>query len=157
MTPISAGLIMYRYCKGKRQVLLVHPGGPVWKNKDDGAWSIPKGQIEEPDEDLLTRAQLEFEEEIGIRPIGHFVELKPIKQKSGKIVHAWAFQGDCDPTHIHSNTFQMEWPPGSGKQMEFPEVDRAVFFDVDVAKRKVNPAQVALLEELEAVLQAKQH
>ncbi|MGA2622003.1 MAG: NUDIX domain-containing protein [Thermoguttaceae bacterium] len=152
MPPVSAGLMMYRFRKTGLQVLLVHPGGPVWKNKDDGVWSVPKGEVE-PGEDLLTTAQREFKEELGFKPLGQFVGLKPIKQKSGKMVHAWAFQGDCDPTKIESNLCTMEWPPGSGRQIQFPEVDKAVFFDLDVAKRKVNPGQVGLLEELEALVQ----
>jgi len=154
MPPTSAGVLMYRFRKSGPQVLLVHPGGPVWKNKDEGAWSIPKGEIG-PDEDPLSAARREFQEEIGVQPQGTFVELKPIKQKSGKIVHAWACQGDCAPNQISSSTFTMEWPPGSGRQAEFPEVDRAVFFDIEAAKRKINPAQVALLDELESLLSGK--
>lgn len=131
---------MYRRCDGKLQVLLAHPGGPFFNNKDDGAWSIPKGEAE-TDEDLLDAAKREFHEETGIEAKGPFVALSPVKQKAGKIVHAWAFESDCDPRAIISNTFRMEWPPRSGKQAEFPEIDRAEFFDVVVAKRKINPAQ----------------
>lgn len=153
MSRVSAGLLMYRLHDGALQVLLVHPGGPLFKNKDDGAWSIPKGEIE-PDEDFLNAAKREFGEELGVTPTGPFVALTPIKQKGGKIVHAWAFEGECDPTAIVSNLFAMEWPPRSGRRAEFPEIDRAEFFDVAAAKRKINPAQFPLIEELEEVLKA---
>jgi len=135
-------------------VLLAHPGGPFFKNKDEGAWSIPKGEVE-PGEDLLETAKREFEEETGITPKGPFIALTPITQKGGKIVHAWAFEDDCDPSAIVSNTFTIEWPPKSGQQMEFPEIDRADFFDVAAAKRKVKAAQVALIEELERIAKRK--
>jgi predicted NUDIX family NTP pyrophosphohydrolase len=151
MPRISAGLLMYRIQDGKLQVLLAHPGGPYFKKKDDGAWSIPKGEVE-TDEDLLETAKREFKEETGVTPKGPFIALKPIKQKGGKIVHAWAFKGDCDPSAILSNTFTMEWPPKSGRQMEFPEIDRAGFFDVAEAKRKIKAAQAALIEEVEVML-----
>jgi predicted NUDIX family NTP pyrophosphohydrolase len=137
--------------QGTLQVLLVHPGGPFWRNKDEGAWSIPKGEAE-PGEDLLAAAQREFEEELGLKPTAHFVKLSPIKQKGGKIVHAWAFEGDCDPTTIKSNTLTMEWSPKSGRRVEFPEVDRAEFFDLEVARKKINPAQAMLIDELEGLL-----
>jgi predicted NUDIX family NTP pyrophosphohydrolase len=142
----SAGLLMYRIQDGKLQVLLAHPGGPFFKNKDEGSWTIPKGEIEFG-EDMLEAAKREFEEETGVSPNGPFVALTPIKQKSGKIVHAWAFQGDCDPHEIVSNTFTMEWPPKSGRRMEFPEIDKGDFFDVDTASRKIKAAQMALVEE----------
>ena len=151
MPRVSAGLLMYRIQDGKLQVLLAHPGGPFFKNKDDGAWTIPKGEIE-PGEDLLEAAKREFEEETGVTPTGPFIALTPIKQKGGKIVHAWAFKGDCDPSAIVSNTFTMEWPPKSGRQMEFPEIDRADFFDVAAAKRKIKAGQEALIEEIERIL-----
>lgn len=147
MPRVSAGLLMYRVQHAKLQVLLVHPGGPFFKNKDDGAWSIPKGEVE-PGDDPLATATREFEEEIGIAPAGPFIALAPVKQRGGKVVHAWAFEGDCAPSTIVSNTFSMEWPPRSGKQMEFPEIDRADFFDVPTAKQKINQAQVALIDEL---------
>jgi predicted NUDIX family NTP pyrophosphohydrolase len=147
MPRTSAGLLMYRLTQDGTQVLLVHPGGPFWKNKDEGAWSIPKGEAE-PGEDLLAVAQREFEEELGFEPTGDFTELAPVKQKGGKIVHAWAFKGDCDPSEINSNTFTMEWPPKSGRQVEFPEIDRAEFFDPETARRKIVSGQVGLLEEL---------
>jgi predicted NUDIX family NTP pyrophosphohydrolase len=148
MPKTSAGLLLYRVRRDALEFLLVHPGGPFWKNKDAGAWTIPKGEIDD-NEDPLTAAIREFEEELGFKPTGPFVELTPVKQKGGKIVHAWAFAGDCDPNVIKSNTFSMEWPPKSGKQAEFPEVDRAEFFNVEAAKTKINPGQIPLLEELQ--------
>ena len=143
---------MYRIRDGAIEVLLAHPGGPYFVNKDDGAWSIPKGEPE-PDEDLLLTAQREFEEETGLKPTGPFIPLKPIQQKGGKIVHAWAFKGDCDPATLKSNTFTMEWPPHSGRQQEFPEIDRAEFFDLATARKKIKVGQDALIEELEMMLQ----
>lgn len=151
---VSAGLLMYRVHDGKLQVLLAHPGGPFCKNKDDDVWSIPKGEVE-PGEDLLECAKREFEEETGVSPAGPFIALKPVTQKGGKVVHAWAFKGDCDPSAIVSNTFTMEWPPGSGRQMEFPEIDRAEFFDDAAARRKIKAAQMALIEELEGIVNGK--
>ena len=147
---ISAGLLMYRQTDGNLQVLLAHPGGPFFQNKDEGAWSIPKGEIE-PDEDLLEAAKREFTEEIGVTPAGPFIPLAQVKQKGGKVVHAWAFKGDCDPTAIVSNTFTIEWPPKSGQQKEFSEIDRAEFFDLDTARRKINAAQMSLIDELEVL------
>ena len=128
MPRLSAGLLMYRLRNGTVEVLLAHPGGPFYINKDDGAWTIPKG---EPDtsEELLRTAEREFAEETGLKPHGPYLELAPIQQKGGKIVHAWAFEGDCDPATIRSSLFMLEWPPKSGRQMMFPEVDRAGFFD----------------------------
>jgi predicted NUDIX family NTP pyrophosphohydrolase len=151
MAKVSAGLIMYRFRSGRLQVLLVHPGGPYWKKKDAGAWTIPKG---EPgtDEELLAVAQREFTEETGLVPRAPYTPLTPIKQRAGKAVHAWAFEGDCDPETIRSNTFNLEWPPRSGKTQAFPEVDRAAFFDVAEAKQKINVTQAALLTELERVI-----
>jgi predicted NUDIX family NTP pyrophosphohydrolase len=137
------------------QVLLVHPGGPFWKNKDDGAWSIPKGEVDE-NEDLLLCARREFEEELGVAPQGSFIALSPIKQKAGKIVHAWCFEGDLDAASIHSNTFTMEWPPKSGKRAEFPEVDRAEWFDLPTARKKINPAQAAIIDEMERLMNGGQ-
>ncbi|MBM4067419.1 MAG: NUDIX domain-containing protein [Planctomycetes bacterium] len=151
MPRISAGLLMYRFCEGKLQVLLAHPGGPFFKRKDQGAWTIPKGEAE-PGEDLLDAARREFAEETGIQPNGPFIALTPVLQKSGKIVHAWAFEGDCDPEALVSNTFMMEWPPKSGRQQAFPEIDRADFFDVAAARQQINAAQVALLDELEVAI-----
>ena len=151
MSRVSAGLLMYRRDNDTLQILLAHPGGPFFRNKDDGAWSIPKGEIESG-EDLLETAKREFREEIGVTPTGPFIALTTVKQRGGKIVHAWAFEGDCDPTAIVSNTFNMEWPPRSGKQMDFPEIDRAEFFDVSTARQKINAGQVALIDELERVV-----
>jgi predicted NUDIX family NTP pyrophosphohydrolase len=151
MPKTSAGLLLYRVRDGALEFLLAHPGGPFWKNKDAGAWTIPKGEITD-NEAPLAAAIREFEEELGFKPSGPFIQLTPIKQKGGKVVHAWAFEGDCDPTQIKSNTFSMEWPPRSGKQAEFPEVDRAEFFDLENAKRKINPAQIPFLEELQRQL-----
>jgi len=142
---------MYRIRDGVAQVLLAHPGGPYFRNKDDGAWSIPKGEPD-GDEDLLLTAQREFEEETGVKPAGPFLPLKPIRQKGGKIVHAWAFQGDCDPKAVRSNTFTIEWPPKSGRQAEFPEIDRADFFDLATAKTKIKSGQEGLIEELREIL-----
>ena len=151
MPRTSAGLLMYRIRDGVLQVLLAHPGGPYFVNKDDGAWTIPKGEPDE-EEDLLVTAQREFEEEMGLKPTGPFISLKPIKQKGGKVVHAWAFEGDCDPAAIKSNTFTMEWPPKSGRQMEFPEIDRAEWFDLATATKKIKSGQVALIDELVAIV-----
>ena len=148
---VSAGLLMYRLRDGGLQVFLVHPGGPYFQKKDAGAWSIPKGEPE-TGEDLLDAACREFREETGITPAGPFTVLQPVKQKGGKVVHAWAFEGDCSPGDIISNRFTMEWPPRSGQQIQFPEIDRADFFDLDDARQKINPAQVALLDELQEIL-----
>jgi len=142
---------MYRRRPEGPQVLLVHPGGPFWKNRDLGAWTIPKGEVEQ-DEDLLVTAVREFREEIGVEPRGPFVPLTPVKQKGGKLVHAWAVEGDLDATTIMSNTFLMEWPPRSGERVEFPEIYRAEFFDLGTANAKMNAAQVRLLAELETFL-----
>jgi predicted NUDIX family NTP pyrophosphohydrolase len=150
MSETSVVLFMYRVRRHGPQILLAHPGGPVWKNRDDGVWLAPKCDVE-PGDDLLAAAQLHFEDFLGIQAVGNFLELKPIK-KSGKVVHAWAFCGDCDPTRIRSKMLSMEWPPGSGKQEEFPEADRAVFFDLEVAERKINPAQAELLKELVSLI-----
>jgi predicted NUDIX family NTP pyrophosphohydrolase len=130
------------------EVLLAHPGGPFFANKDDGAWTIPKGEAA-PGEDLPTRAQIEFEEELGVKPSGNWIALGSIKQKGGKIVHAWGFEGDLpDHFELKSNTFEMEWPPRSGKSQTFPEIDRAKFFVEKVARSKINPAQVSFLDRL---------
>jgi predicted NUDIX family NTP pyrophosphohydrolase len=142
---------MYRIQGGAVQVLLAHPGGPFFRNKDEGAWSIPKGEPE-TEEDLLATAQREFAEETGIRPAGPFLPLKPVQQKGGKVVHAWAFQGDCDPRAVKSNTFTIEWPPKSGRQREFPEIDRAEFLDLETARKKIKAGQERLIDELAAIL-----
>jgi len=142
---------MYRRRHGHLEFLLVHPGGPFWKNKDAGAWTIPKGEVAEGEEPLAT-AKREFEEELGFKPSGDFIELNPVRQKAGKLVYAWAFEGDCVASECHSNIFEMEWPPRSGKRVQFPEVDRAEWFSLEEAKVKINAAQVALLEEAMSTL-----
>ena len=144
----SAGLLMFRRKASGLEVQLVHPGGPFFRNKDEGAWSIPKGEAL-PGEDLLSRAQTEFEEELGIRPIADWIPLGSVKQKGGKTVHAWAFEGDLpDGFELKSNTFEIEWPPRSGKRQKFPEIDQAAFFPEELAKKKVNPAQAVFLTRL---------
>lgn len=147
MPRMSAGLLMFRRRTGVLEVFLVHPGGPFWARKDLGAWSIPKGEYE-PDEDPLVAARREFAEETGIVPEGEFIALTPVRQTGGKVVHAFALEGDCDPETIRSNTFVIEWPPRSGQQQAFPEVDRAGWFAIDEAKRKLLKGQLGLLEEL---------
>ena len=151
MAKVSAGLLMYRRRGGRVEVLLVHPGGPFWRNKDAGAWSIPKGEVQ-AGEDPLAAARREFEEELGLRAEGPFTQLNPVKQRGGKVVHAWAFEGDCDPAAIRSNTFTTEWPPRSGRMAEFPEIDRAEFFTLAEAIGKVNPAQAGLIDQLGRLL-----
>jgi predicted NUDIX family NTP pyrophosphohydrolase len=151
---ISAGLLMYRRRNDQVEFLLAHPGGPFFARKDDGVWTIPKGEAA-PGENLLTRAQIEFAEEVGIRPENarDWIELGSIKQKGGKIVHAWAFEGDLPESfECKSNLFEMEWPPGSGRHKKFPEVDRACFFSEEVARRKIKPTQVPLLDRLHAAI-----
>jgi predicted NUDIX family NTP pyrophosphohydrolase len=145
----SAGLLLYRRSETSGiEVLLVHPGGPFWRNKDDGAWTIPKGEFDD-DEDPLIAAKREFEEETGATPPdGEYIGLKPIKQKNGKLVHAWAVPGDFDPASLRSNTFELEWPPKSGRTQRVPEVDRAEWFAPDVAKQRIISAQSALIDEL---------
>jgi predicted NUDIX family NTP pyrophosphohydrolase len=141
---------MFRRRKNKLELLLAHPGGPFHVHKDDGAWTIPKGEAA-PGEDLLTRAKIEFEEEVGFRPenVQPWIELGWIQQKGGKIVHAWAFEGDLpEPFECRSNLFELEWPPRSGKYQKFPEVDQACFFSEEVARRKLKQAQVPLLDRL---------
>lgn len=138
---------MYRFREGELEFLLAHPGGSFWKNKDTAAWTIPKGEIR-ADENPLMAACREFEEETGFKPGKNLIQLTPIKQRSGKIVHAWAFAGDCDPAKVRSNTFEIEWPPGSGRYETCPEIDRAGFFNLSNAKRKIMPAQFPFLLEL---------
>ena len=146
----SAGILLYRKSPS-RQVLLVHPGGPYWAKKDVGAWTIPKGEIDEG-EDALAAARRELREETGVDTAADAIALTPIRQKSGKWVYAWAIEGDCDAAAITSNTFSMEWPPKSGKQQEFPEVDRAAWLAFDAARAKIIAAQVPLLDELERLI-----
>lgn len=147
----SAGILLYRRNKKKPEVFLVHPGGPFWAKKDMGVWSLPKGEIE-PEEDLLQAAIRETEEETGITAEGKFIPLTSQKQKSGKMIHAWAVQGDFDSSKIKSNTFEMEWPPKSGKREIFPEIDKGSWFDLEEAKLKIVPGQVPFISELEGLL-----
>ncbi len=144
---VSAGILVYRVRAGMPEVFLVHPGGPYWRSKDAGAWSIPKGELEEG-ADALTTAQREFLEETGASMRGEFVALTPLKQPGGKLVHAWAVSGDLDASSITSNTFRMEWPPHSGRQQEFPEVDRGGWFTIAVAKEKILAGQRGFLDQL---------
>ena len=154
MAKKSAGLLLFRGSANALEVLLVHPGGPFWAKKDDGAWSIPKGELSDG-EDALSAAIREFEEETGSPIAGEFVPLEPVTQQSGKIVYAWAIAGDFDLSGLRSNTFKMEWPPRSGQQREFPEVDRAAWFDLASARQKILKGQAPLLDQLETVL--RQH
>ena len=144
---------MYRVREGQPEVFLAHPGGPFFKNKDDGHWSIPKGEVE-PGEDLLAAAIREFKEETGVGPSdGDFIELGSIKQKGGKIVHAWAIAGDWDQSQpLRSNTFELEWPPGSGKIQSVPEIDRVGFFSIPGARRKLKESQHPFLDRLQSAL-----
>ena len=144
----SAGLLLYRRSQGRLEVFLVHPGGPFWKTKDQGAWSIPKGEAAEAD-DLFETAVRELREETGFDATGPAVALPPVKQAGGKTVHAWAMEAELDADAIVSNTFTLAWPPRSGRMQEFPEVDRAAWFDVTEARRRINAGQVPLLDALE--------
>jgi predicted NUDIX family NTP pyrophosphohydrolase len=143
----SAGLLMYRRRNNELEVFLVHPGGPFWAKKDSGAWSVPKGEYEE-EEDAIEAAKREFQEETGFAAEGEFIELGAMKQPGGKKVAAWAFEGDCDPKDLRSNTFTMEWPPRSGRQMEFPEVDRGGWYSIPAARELLNKGQHAFLDRL---------
>jgi predicted NUDIX family NTP pyrophosphohydrolase len=152
MAVTSAGILLYRQQAGELQVLLVHPGGPFFKSKDAGAWTIPKGEVADG-EDQLAAARREFAEETGFEPTGEFLQLASIKQKGGKVVQAWAVAGDFSPAQLASNTFFIEWPPKSGNLTEFPEVDRAGWFNLADAALKMNAAQVTWLTELSAHLE----
>ena len=147
MVKKSAGILLYRFQHETLEVLLVHPGGPFWVKKDLGAWSIPKGEFEE-DEDPLAAAKREFKEELGVAVSGEFAAMTPVKQKNNKLVYAYAINRDLDVSSIKSNTFEIEWPPKSGKHQEFPEVDKAEWFEFQTAKQKINEAQGEILEEL---------
>jgi predicted NUDIX family NTP pyrophosphohydrolase len=151
MKKLSAGLLMYRFRNDKLEVLLVHPGGPYWVKKDIGAWSIPKGEYIEGEPPLLV-AQREFYEETGYDAKGEFKQLSSLKQPSGKIITAWAVEGDFNADGIKSNTFTMEWPPNSGKQAEFPEIDRAGWFTTDIAIQKIVKGQTGFIKELCKIL-----
>ncbi|MBI4266599.1 MAG: NUDIX domain-containing protein [Acidobacteria bacterium] len=148
MSRKSAGLLLYRDVSGTIEVLLVHPGGPFWARKDEGAWSIPKGELSD-DEDPFHAAVREFREEMGDAVTGDFVALQPRRQAGGKVVYAWAVKSDFDPTRLTSNTFSIEWPPRSGRQQVFPEIDRAAWFRLDVARVKILKGQAGFLDELE--------
>jgi predicted NUDIX family NTP pyrophosphohydrolase len=148
---ISAGILLFRERAGVLEVLLAHPGGPFYANKDDGAWSVPKGLVE-AGEDLLAAAQREFAEEIGFAPQGPFLPIGSVKLPSGKLVHAWAARGDFDPSRLRSNTFTLEWPRGSGQRQEFPEIDRAEWFSLEAAHAKLAPAQRPFLRNLQRAL-----
>ncbi|HSJ70111.1 MAG TPA: NUDIX domain-containing protein [Acidimicrobiia bacterium] len=155
MVGVSAGLMLYRIREGAVEVLLVHPGGPFWRNRSDGAWSIPKGEFDPASETALEAASREFREEIGhAPPAGVVIDLGEVVQKAGKRVIAFAVEGDIDPQSIISNTFPMEWPPGSGRIAEFPEVDRAEWLPLAAACTAINPAQVPLLDRLAGSLDA---
>jgi predicted NUDIX family NTP pyrophosphohydrolase len=151
MAKESAGLLMYRRLQGVAQVLLVHPGGPYWAKKDRGAWTIPKGEIEQG-EDAFAAARREFEEETGFRPEGDFRQLNPVSLKSRKTVYAWAFEGNCDTGALRSAAFTMEWPPHSGKEQEFPEVDRAEWLRLEEAKEKIQVGQRGFIDEFERII-----
>lgn len=151
MPKTSSGLLLFREASGTLEVLLVHPGGPFWSRKDEGAWSIPKGEFEEG-EDPLDAARREFEEETGASARGEALPLGSLRQTGGKVVHAWAVRGDFDPALLRSNTFLLEWPPKSGRLREFPEVDRAGWFPLDEARRKILKGQAGFLDRLEEEL-----
>jgi predicted NUDIX family NTP pyrophosphohydrolase len=148
MAKLSAGILVYRVKNKQTEVFLCHPGGPFYKNKDDGVWTIPKGEFNE-NEEAFAAAKREFEEETGQKVKGDFIAMKPIRYKDGrKIVYAWAVKGDVDATDLKSNTFSLEWPPKSGKYMEVPEVDRGDWFAIEIARQKILPSLVPLLEDL---------
>jgi predicted NUDIX family NTP pyrophosphohydrolase len=148
---VSAGLLLYRRIGDELEVFLAHPGGPFWAHRDVGAWSLPKGLVDEG-EALLAAACREFEEETGIRPTGPFLPLGSVRQKAGKLIHAWAWEGDADPAHLTSNLMRTEWPRGSGRWLRFPEIDRCAWFGPHTARAKLNPAQAAFIDRLEAQL-----
>jgi predicted NUDIX family NTP pyrophosphohydrolase len=148
---VSAGLLLFRRPDGELALFLAHPGGPFWRDRDAGAWTIPKG-IVNPGEALLDAACREFEEETGIQAAGPFLPLGSVRQKAGKVVHAWAWEGDADPDRVTSNSARTEWPPGSGRWITYPEVDRCAWFEARTARVRINPAQAELIDRLEAVL-----
>jgi predicted NUDIX family NTP pyrophosphohydrolase len=147
----SAGLLLYRRTPAGLELFLAHPGGPFWQRRDAGAWTIPKGAIE-PGETLLAAACREFQEETGITPVGPFLALGSIRQKAGKLIHAWAWEGDADPALITSIMMETEWPRGSGRRISFPEVDRCGWFGPAAARARLNPAQAELVDRLESAL-----
>jgi predicted NUDIX family NTP pyrophosphohydrolase len=151
MPRTSAGLLPYRRREGRLEVFLVHPGGPFWANKDEHAWSVAKGEVE-PGEDLLHAAHREFSEETGFTLVEPAIPLAPIRQASGKLVHVWAIEADIDPSVVQSNSFPLEWPPRSGQIRQFPEVDRAAWFDLAEARNKIHKGQIAILDEVKSKL-----
>ena len=151
MPKISAGLVMYRDDDRRLEVLLVHPGGPYWRRKDNGAWTIPRGEIE-AGEDYLGAAIREFTEETGWQPQGPYLPLGEVRQRSGKTIHAWAFPGSFDPASLRSNLFEIEWPPKSGRRMQFSEIDRAGFFSIPEARKKIIGSELPFLDRLEEQL-----
>lgn len=155
MSKESAGIILYRFSNGSLEIFLVHPGGPFWKNKEPGAWSIPKGELEE-NEDPFEAAKREFKEETGFTLNGNFIALTPVKLKSGKKVFAWATEGNINPDEIRSNLFEIEWPPRSGQKQKFPEIDKAGWFTLNHAKEKINQGQLPLITELMSLLLKKE-
>ena len=150
---VSAGLLLFRRRPSGLEVFLAHPGGPFWRDRDAGAWTIPKGLVE-PGEDLLAAAEREFLEETGIQPAPPFLPLGSIRQKGGKIVHGWAWEGDADASAIVSNVMRTEWPRGSGRWLEFPEVDPCAWFGTAAARARINTAQRELIDRLEALVAA---
>lgn len=148
---VSAGLLLFRRPGGRLELFLAHPGGPFWRGRDVGAWTIPKGLVV-PGEELLAAARREFQEETGIAPQEPFIPLGSVRQKAGKIIHAWAWEGDADPGTIVSNTTRYEWPRGSGRWVTFPEVDRCAWFEPDAARARLNPAQAELIDRLAGAL-----
>ena len=148
---VSAGLLLFRRPRGELEVFLAHPGGPFWEDRDLGAWTVPKGLVERG-EDPLATAVREFEEETGICPEGPFVPLGSVRQKAGKLVHAWAWEGEADARRVRSNTMRVEVPRGSGRWLTFPEVDRGEWFDAERAREKINPAQAELIDRLQVAL-----
>lgn len=153
MAKTTAGILLYRYADGMPEFFLVHPGGPFWSRKDEGAWSVPKGELNE-DEDALLGARREFEEETSIKVDGEFIALKPVKGSNGKTIRIFALHHDVDPSRVKSNLFSMEWPAKSGKFREFPEVDRGGWFSFEEAVVKINKHQVPVLEELKEKIDA---
>jgi predicted NUDIX family NTP pyrophosphohydrolase len=151
MSKKSAGLLLYREGSGRLEVLLVHPGGPFWAKKDEGAWSIPKGEFED-NEDPLSAAKREFAEETGLSPDGEAIPLQPVRQPSGKLIYAWVMGCDVDLAQFRSNTFSMEWPPKSGRYQEFPEVDRAAWLTIEAARHKIVKGQAPFLDQLQNML-----
>jgi predicted NUDIX family NTP pyrophosphohydrolase len=150
MSRVSAGLLLFRR-RGAVEVLLAHPGGPYWKNKDEGAWTVPKGEIG-PGEDALAAARREFAEETGYHPVGDTLSLGSARQPGGKLVHVWAIAADWDPARLTSNSFSLEWPPRSGRMQDFPEIDRAAWFGLDAARAKILKGQAVFLDRLRAAL-----